>query len=35
MARELSIEFPEDESVVLSGFANRIGVWGGLADGSC
>ena len=29
MARELSIELPEDESVVLSGFANRIGVWGG------
>ena len=29
MAKELSIELEEDESVVLSGFANRIGVWGG------
>ena len=29
MARELSIALREDESVVLSGFANRIGVWGG------
>ena len=29
MAKELSIELEEDESVVLSAFANRTGVWGG------
>ena len=29
MARKLSIELEENESVVSSGFANRIGVWGG------
>ena len=29
MAKGLSIELQEDESVLLSGFANRIGLWGG------
>lgn len=29
MAKELSIELQEGESVILAGFANRIGVWGG------
>ena len=29
MAKELSVELGEGESVVLSGFASRIGMWGG------
>ena len=29
MARELTIELQPGEAVVLSGFANRIGFWGG------
>ena len=29
MSRELSIELQQSESVVLTGFANRIGFWGG------
>lgn len=29
MAREFTVELQPDETVVLSGFANRIGFWGG------
>ena len=29
MAKELSIELQEGESILLTGFANRIGPWGG------
>ena len=29
MAKQLSIELNQDESVLLTGFANRIGIWGG------
>ena len=29
MARELTVELQPDETVILSGFANRIGFWGG------
>ena len=29
MVRELSIELEQGETIILSGFANRIGFWGG------
>ena len=35
MAKGLSIELQEDENVLLSGFANRIGLWGGPWGPSC